>query len=156
MYQKWPDQIFPIVNFVFPTMVTLVWGGGEGVLREGSPPHWFLIILKKPCPAHAVLHPRGTRAGWIASSQGHRHPLKLPCSTARRDALEREGPRGRPQRRLERRLEEVAEAVGGGYCQLRMPLRLALGARGTVARHRLGALEGYLPPFLCIPDRTPP
>ena len=28
-------------------MVTLVWGGGEGVLGEGSPP-WFLIILKKP------------------------------------------------------------------------------------------------------------
>ena len=31
-------------------MVTLVWGGGEGVLGEGSPPPWFLIILKKPCP----------------------------------------------------------------------------------------------------------
>ena len=29
-------------------MVTLVWGGGEGVLGEGSPPPWFLIILKKP------------------------------------------------------------------------------------------------------------
>ena len=46
----------------------------------------------------------------------------------------------------------VAEAVGGGYCRLRMPLRLALGVRGTVAGPRLGALEGaggggYLPPF---------
>ena len=29
-------------------MVTLVWGGGEGVLGEESPPPWFLIILKKP------------------------------------------------------------------------------------------------------------
>ena len=34
----------------FPTMVTLVWGGGEGVLGEGSRPLWFLMILKKPCP----------------------------------------------------------------------------------------------------------
>ena len=51
-------------------------------------------------------------------------------------------PRRRPQRRLGRRLEEVAKAVGGGYCRLRMPLMLALGVRGTVAGHRLGALEG--------------
>ena len=46
VYQKWPDQIFPIV---FSTMVTLVWEGGEGVLGEPPPPPWFLIILKKPC-----------------------------------------------------------------------------------------------------------
>ena len=38
VYQKWPDQIFPIVNFVFSRDVTLVWGGREGVLGEGSPP----------------------------------------------------------------------------------------------------------------------
>ena len=38
-------------------------------------------------------------------------------------------------------LEAVAEAVGGGYCRLQMPLRLTLGVRGTVAGHRLGALE---------------
>ena len=37
--QKWPDQIFPIVNFVFSHYVTLVWGGGEGVL--GNPPLVF-------------------------------------------------------------------------------------------------------------------
>ena len=41
VYQKWPDQIFPIVNFVFSRDVTLVWGGGEGVLGEGSPPLGF-------------------------------------------------------------------------------------------------------------------
>ena len=43
MYQKWPDQIFPIVNFVFSHdgHVTLVWGGGEGVLGEGPPPLGF-------------------------------------------------------------------------------------------------------------------
>ena len=40
------------------------------------------------------------------------------------------------------RLEEVAKAVGGGYCRLHMPLRPPLGARGTVAGHRPGALEG--------------
>ena len=36
----------------------------------------------------------------------------------------------------------VAEAVGGGYCWLQMPLRRAHAARETVAGHRLGALEG--------------
>ena len=48
----------------------------------------------------------------------------------------------RPQTRLDRRLEEVAKAVAGGYCRLQMPLKLALGVRGTVAGRRLGALEG--------------
>ena len=31
----------------------------------------------------------------------------------------------------DRRLEEVAKAVGGGYCRLQMPLKLALAVRGT-------------------------
>ena len=56
-----------------------------------------------------------------------------------RDALEGKG----PQRRLDRRLEEVAQAVGGGYCRLRMPL--ALGVRGTVAGHGLAG-GADLPP----------
>ena len=68
---------------------------------------------------------------------GHRTPPLPP-----RDAVEGKGPQRRPQRRSGRRLEEVAKAVGGGYCRLQMPLRLALGVRGTVAGHRLGALEG--------------
>ena len=59
-----------------------------------------------------------------------------------RAALEGKGPPRRPRRRLGRRLEEVAEAVGGGYCRLQMPLRVALGVRETVAGHRLDALEG--------------
>ena len=59
-----------------------------------------------------------------------------------RDALEGKGPQRRPQRRLDRRFEEVAKAVGGGYCRLQMPLKPALAVRGTVAGHRLGALEG--------------
>ena len=55
------------------------------------------------------------------------------------------------------RLEEVAKAVGGGYCRLQMPLRLALAVRGTVAGHRLGAREGGggSPPFQCTPDNPP-
>ena len=59
-----------------------------------------------------------------------------------RDTLEGKGPQRGPQKRLGRRLEEVAKAVGGGYCRLQMPLRLALGVRETVAGHRLGALGG--------------
>ena len=54
----------------------------------------------------------------------------------RGDALEGEGPQRRLGRRLGRRLAEVAEAVGGGYCRLQVPLRLALGVRGTVAGRR--------------------
>ena len=68
-----------------------------------------------------------------------------------RDALEGKGPQRRPQKRLGRRLEGVARAVGGGYCRLQMPLSLALGVRGTVAGHRLRAVErgggGPLRPF---------
>ena len=48
-----------------------------------------------------------------------------------RDALEGKGPRRRPQQRFHRRLEEVAEAVGGVYCRLQMPLRLALAVRDS-------------------------
>ena len=60
--------------------------------------------------------------------------------------------------RFNRRLEEVAKAVGGGYCRLQMPLRLALGVRETVAGHRLGALEGGRgdpppPPNASLPPR---
>ena len=57
-------------------------------------------------------------------------------------ALEGKGPQRPQRRRLDRRLEEVAKAVRGGYCRLQMPLRLALAVKGTVAGHRLGALEG--------------
>ena len=75
-----------------------------------------------------------------------------------REALEGKGVQRWPQRRLDGRLEGVDKAVGGGYCRLQMPLRLGLGVRGTVAGHRLGALEGgggYLPPSQCIPGGSP-
>ena len=58
-----------------------------------------------------------------------------------RDALEGQGPRRRPQKRVDRRLEEVAKAAGGGYCRLQMPLNLALGVREAVAGYTLGALD---------------
>ena len=74
--------------------------------------------------------------------------MKLEGRGWGRDALEGEGPQRRPQKRLDRRLEGVAKAVGGGYCRLQTPLKPAHGVRGTVAGHRLGALEkgggGYL------------
>ena len=89
-----------------------------------------------------------------------------------RDALDGKGPQRRPQQRLGRRLEEVAKAVGGGYCRLQIPLKLAFAVRGTVAGHRLGALRGGggdppttrrnvtqgdpPPPFQCIPATPPP
>ena len=50
----------------------------------------------------------------------------------------------RPQKRVGRQLEEVAKAVGGGYCRLQMPLKLALAVRETVAGHKLP------PPFQCL------
>ena len=68
--------------------------------------------------------------------------------TRGRDAVEGKGPRRGPEERLGRRLEAVAKAVGGGYCRLQMQLNPALGVRGAVAGHRLGALEGGLPPPL--------
>ena len=49
MYQKWPDQIFPIVNFVFSHYGHFGLGRGGGGFGGGvPPPSWFLIILKKP------------------------------------------------------------------------------------------------------------
>ena len=71
-------------------------------------------------------------------------PPPPPISTGGRgrDALEGKGPQRRSNKRLGKRLEEVAKAVGGGCCRLQMPLRLALAVKGTVAGHRLGALEG--------------
>ena len=70
-----------------------------------------------------------------------------------RAASEGKGSQREPEKRLGRRLEEVAKAVGGGYCRLRMPLKPALGVRGTEAGRRLGSLEGQgggaLPMHLC-------
>ena len=47
VYQKWPDQIFPIVNFIFSRDGHFGLGGRGGGFG-GGPPLWFLILLKKP------------------------------------------------------------------------------------------------------------
>ena len=80
--------------------------------------------------------------GHLTNWNGRASDTQGAWETSPRDALEEKGPQRRPQRRLDRRLEEVAEAVGGGYCRLQIPLKLALGVGETVAGHRLGALEG--------------
>ena len=70
-----------------------------------------------------------------------------------RDASEGKGPQRRPQKQLYQQLEAVAKAVGGGYCRLEMPLKLALAVSWTVAGHRPGALKvGTSPPS----DASPP
>ena len=74
--------------------------------------------------------------------------VALTAAPGDRDALEGKGPQRRSQQRLDRQLEEVTEAVGGGYCRLQMPLKLALAIRGTVAGHGWGG-GGGLPPFQC-------
>ena len=84
-------------------------------------------------------------SGYIGKGGGTPHPSRLiprPKGCDSRDALEGKRPQRWPQQPLDRRLEEVAKAVGGGYCRLQMPLKLALGVMETVAGHRLGALEG--------------
>ena len=76
-----------------------------------------------------------------------------------RDAPAVKGPRRQPQKRLDRRLQEGAKAVGGGYCRLQMPLKLALAVRETVAGHRLGAprgMEGASPSLPMHPCPPPP
>ena len=94
---------------------------------------------------------RGTSWATIPKTLNRARTVHAPC--AHRARTVRQRPQRRPQERLDGRLEEVAKAVGGGCYRLQMPLRLALGVRGTVAGHRLGALEGGggLAPFQCIP-----
>ena len=67
--------------------------------------------------------------------RSRRMPLSLSSLRGGAGCIRRKG----PQERVDRRLEEVAKAVGGGYCRLQMPLKLALGVRETVAGRRLGA-----------------
>ena len=84
----------------------------------------------------------GPIARALGRCSGHCICLQGTATLQPRDASEGKGPQRRPRKRLGRRLEEVAKAVGGGYCRLQMPLRLAVAVGGTVAGVRLGALEG--------------
>ena len=79
---------------------------------------------RPPCPRHAQV------------SSGPADRL-ADGGAGGRDAFEGKGPHRRPQQRLDRRLEEVAEAVGGSYSRLQMPLRLACAVRV----HRGGGLH---------------
>ena len=78
-------------------------------------------------------------------------PPPPPGSAMARGALEGKGPQRRPQQPLDRRSEEVAKAVGGGYCRLQMPLKLALAVGdtgGTLAR-RASFVTRALPVDCC-------
>ena len=94
------------------------------VAMQNGPLAWTQPQPLRPKKAESLFHGDGV---WVVGG---------------RDALERNGPQRRPQKRLDRRLEEAAKAVGGGCCRLQMPLKPALGVRETVAGHRLGAREG--------------
>ena len=137
------------------------WGGAtRGILRGATPPsctstrrlqvHFGLVsacVVALPVLPHNSTHGCGGRAD--------KHRTKgIPPQ------VEGKGPQRWPHKRLDRRSEEVAKAVGGGYCRLQMPSKLALAVRETVAGHRLGALEGggrggYLLPFQCIAALPP-
>ena len=118
-------------------------GGGGGIRSSMHRPHGR---GGRDHPTHSAEGRTGDCPGpREATSDGRNVTRPRGGGGGGRDALEGKAPQRRPQRRLGRRLEEVAKAVGGGYCRLQMPLRLALGVRGTVAGHRLDALEGGLP-----------
>ena len=83
-----------------------------------------------PPPAHPQRQHRVVGGGLHAKGglrAERRGTVLCVWGGGRSDALERRGPPRRPQKRMDRRLEEVAIAIGGGYCRLQMPLRLALG-----------------------------
>ena len=101
-------------------------------LSAGPASRSTLVSLRRP--AH-----RGPVASAVHKSYTAR---SRPAPPPHRDAFEGKRPQRRPQERLDGRFEEVAKAVRGGYCRSQMPLKLALGVRGTVAEQRLGALEG--------------
>ena len=96
---------------------------------------------------------------WLDDTESRTEYRWFPSSSVAggRYAFEGKGPQRPPRKRSGRRLEEVAEAVGGGFCRLQMPVSLALAVRETVAGHRLRAVEGAgggyppHPPFQCIP-----
>ena len=69
VYQKWPDQIFPVVNFVFSRDGHFGLGRGGGGFGGGVPPPlWFLIILKKPWSGGLQIQNRISRGFfWLGS-----------------------------------------------------------------------------------------
>ena len=157
----------------------LRWGGGGGRGLLGLlvlPLHTVVPLIEvlgqlllglgrwdRACPRQS----NGTRGGhdavgvfWSAVGGAH-GPIATYCPSlgpfasiggGARDALEGKGPQRQPQRRLGRRLEVVAKAVGGGYCRLQMPLKLALGVRETISTSHTGAHQEL---FSGDPDPNP-
>ena len=124
-------------------------GGGGGGVGTGPWCRFACLWQRLLASRHCTFRPSvGPGVIWLCQP-------RVGGGGGGRDALEGQGPQRGPQKRLGRRLEAVAKAIGGGYCRLQMPLRLALGVRGTVAGHRLAPWRrgggGYLPPFRCIP-----
>ena len=90
------------------------------------PPLQRALKSVKSCEALRALPKRDSILRWVNVTGGSDNPLARPILKVGLH-WKGEGPPRRPQRRLGKRLEEVAKAVGGGYCRLQMPLRLALG-----------------------------
>ena len=65
----------------------------------------------------------------------------------RQGCIRREGASEAAPEAMRQAVEGGCQSGWGGYCRLQMPLRLALGVRGTVAGHRLGALDPPSPPM---------
>ena len=150
----------PFLDFGAGLALGLV-GGGGGTPHPAKPRHtndWAPRTRKRHQQEHRPQRPseRSDPTQHAEGRTGDRPGHRKETTTRRnvtpggRDAVEEKGSQRRPQRRLDGRLEEVAKAVGGGYCRLQTPLRLALGVRETM----VGALERvYLPPLQCIPWR---
>ena len=97
VYQQWPDQIFPIVNFVFSHDGHFgLWGEGPGGGGGGGADPPLLLqctaILLLPCPlpsprdASTNQHTSGTRhCEYYACS---RHPMELLFSTVANGCLQ--------------------------------------------------------------------
>ena len=115
-------------------------------------------VLRDACVAHGPCAGRWSRGGRRLWPCILPHVPFFTVPPPPRDALERKGPHRRPPAAVRQAVGGGCRGGWGGYCRLQMPLRLALGVRGTVAGHRLGALEGggTSPPFQCIPAPPPP
>ena len=108
--------------------------GGAGQRRRSCPPPTPNPCAPLPCrpsggPAFPLLVPLTSRHQVRLVPPALVPSIHFPGDCAAMCALW-----GFP--RLGRRLEEVAEAVGGGYCRLQMPLRPALGVGETVRGDR--------------------